>query len=162
VITIKTQRLAFQGYLSNKLHWLSGLTTQRPLRRVDPDRLTAEAIILGCLTPPSICPSENCRLRTGSSLRRTTAKLESRPRKSPAYGKPERAKQDSLGGYSAPFTACAFVDSPPGPSLAAHAASLCPRLTCWPLFGGGAQRVHEIGQRCEGSSGNPIARAPAG
>ncbi len=29
-----------------------------------------------------------------------------------------------------PFQGCAFVDSQPGASLAAHAASLCPRLIC--------------------------------
>jgi hypothetical protein len=43
---------------------------------------------------------------------------------------PERAKQDSLGVCSALSEVCVFVDSQPGASLAAHAASLCPRLIC--------------------------------
>jgi REP element-mobilizing transposase RayT len=43
---------------------------------------------------------------------------------------PERAKQNSLGVCSALSGLCGFVDSPPGASLAAHAASLCPRLIC--------------------------------
>jgi hypothetical protein len=43
---------------------------------------------------------------------------------------PERAKQNLLGVCSALSGLCSFVDSQPGASLAAHAASLCPRLIC--------------------------------
>jgi hypothetical protein len=48
----------------------------------------------------------------------------------PEHVSPERAKQNSLGVCSALSGLCSFVDSQPGASLAAHAASLRPRLIC--------------------------------
>ncbi len=41
-----------------------------------------------------------------------------------------KRRNNTRGAFVPPFQGCVFVDSQPGASLAAHAASLCPRLTC--------------------------------
>jgi hypothetical protein len=83
----------------------------------------------GCARKAVLCPNGAEHASPGQSEAGVPANVAPGT-PDPEHVSPERAKQNSLGVCSALSGLCSFVDSQPGASLAAHAASLCPRLIC--------------------------------